>query len=125
MISRYPEHEYIFPNHNHEKKLANLERKVTLGKQGKFSNGYTIFMSSDLLLDNIKRYCMNNNIDGFSPRDFKRTFKTLAGQIKITKEIRYRIQHHALHDVSSVHYDRYDYSEEKLEALVKWEYKLK
>lgn len=49
----------------------------------------------------------------------------MAGQIKITKEIRDRIQHHALHDVSSVHYDRYDYSEEKLEALVKWEYKLK
>lgn len=70
MISRYPEHEYIFPNHNHEKKLTNLERKVTLGKQGKFSNGYTMFMSSDLLLDNIKRYCMNNNIDEFSPPRF-------------------------------------------------------
>lgn len=44
-----------------------------------------MFMSSDLLLDNIKRYCINNNIDGFSPRDFRRTFKTLAGKLKLQK----------------------------------------
>ncbi|WP_216647256.1 hypothetical protein [Enterobacter bugandensis] len=125
MISRYPEHEYISPNHNHEKKLANWNNKVSVGKQGKFSSGPTKFISSDLLLENIKRYCIKNNIDSFSPRDFRRTFKTLAGQIKITKEIRDRIQHHALHDVSSIHYDRYDYNEEKLEALLKWENKLK
>ena len=58
-------------------------------------------------------------------QDFRRTFKTLGGQLKIIEEIRDRIQHHALHDVSSVHYDRYDYNEEKLEAFLKWENKLK
>lgn len=82
-------------------------------------------MKSDLLTDNIERYCEQKNVDSFIPRDFRRTFKTLGGQLKITKEIRDRIQHHALHDVSSVHYDRYDYNEEKLEALLKWENKLK
>jgi integrase len=34
-------------------------------------------------------------------RDLRRTWKTLAGQAGISKEIRDRIQNHALHDVSS------------------------
>ncbi|QGG08824.1 hypothetical protein GH771_08805 [Enterobacter cancerogenus] len=33
-------------------------------------------------------------------------------QNKITKEIRDRIQNHAMNDSSSVHYDRYDYNDE-------------
>ncbi|OAT38125.1 integrase [Enterobacter soli ATCC BAA-2102] len=69
-------------------------------------------MSSDMLSDNVERFCKKHQVNKFIPRDFRRTFKTLAGQLKITKEIRDRIQHHALHDVSSVHDDRYDYSEE-------------
>ncbi|KJX35168.1 hypothetical protein SG71_17190 [Enterobacter chengduensis] len=85
----------------------------------------TKFMTGDLLSDNVKRFCERKHVDSFIPRDFRRTFKTLAGQLKITKEIRDRIQHHALHDVSMFHYDRYDYYEEKLESLLKWENKLK
>lgn len=80
--------------------------------------------NSELLSHNIKRFCERKVVDSFIPRDFRRTFKTLDGQLKITKVIRDRIQHHSLHDVSSVHYDRYDYNEEKLEALLKWENKL-
>jgi len=30
-----------------------------------------------------------------------------------------------MNDVSSILYDRYDYNDEKLEALLKWESKLK
>ena len=68
--------------------------------------------NSELLSGNIKRFCEKINVDSFIPRDVRRTFKRLGGQLKITKVIRDRIQHHALLDVSSVHYDRYDYNEE-------------
>ncbi|MDR7940446.1 hypothetical protein RIU82_10905 [Enterobacter soli] len=86
--------------------------KVAAGKLDEDSVAPTKFMNSELLSGNIKCFCEKINVDSFISRDFRRTFKTLGGQLKITKVIRDRIQHHALHDVSSVHYDRYDYNEE-------------
>ena len=61
----------------------------------------------------------------FTARDLRRTCKTLMGEIGISKEIRDRIQNHALNDVSSKHYDRYDYLNEKRTALAHWEQTLK
>ncbi|MFA0068465.1 tyrosine-type recombinase/integrase [Vibrio breoganii] len=61
------------------------------------------------------------NIHPFTPRDFRRTFKTLGGELGLSKEIRDRIQGHALNDVSTKHYDRYDYLQEKRDALKVWE----
>lgn len=43
------------------------------------------------------------------------------GEAGISKDIRDRIQNHALNDVSSKHYDRYDYLTEKRRALDTWE----
>jgi integrase len=59
-------------------------------------------------------------IDKFVPRDLRRTFKTLTGKAGITKDIRDRLQNHALQDVSSLHYDMYDYLHEKRAAMVIW-----
>jgi len=57
----------------------------------------------------------------FVARDLRRTCKTLMGEIGVSKELRDRIQNHALQDVSSKHYDRYDYLVEKRRALEQWE----
>ena len=54
-------------------------------------------------------------------RDLRRTFKTLGGKAGLTKEIRDRLQNHSLFDVSSRHYDRYNYLEEKREAMDIWD----
>ncbi|MEC3911034.1 tyrosine-type recombinase/integrase [Sphingobium sp. CR2-8] len=54
-------------------------------------------------------------------RDLRRTWKTLAGQAGIRKEIRDRIQNHALQDVSSKSYDRWDYMPEKRAGMEKWD----
>ncbi len=54
-------------------------------------------------------------------RDLRRTWKTLAGKAGIAKEIRDRIQNHALQDVSSKNYDRWNYMPEKRAAMVKWD----
>ncbi|WP_431065716.1 tyrosine-type recombinase/integrase [Methylotuvimicrobium sp.] len=60
----------------------------------------------------------------FTPRDLRRTVKTRMGEIGIHKSIRDIIQNHAMNDVSSKHYDRWDYLPEKREALEKWCYHL-
>jgi integrase len=57
----------------------------------------------------------------FTPRDLRRTWKTLAGHAGISKEMRDRLQNHAKGgDVSSRHYDRYGYLPERTGAMAKW-----
>lgn len=73
----------------------------------------------------ITRYREEKQMAHFSPRDLRRTCKTLMGACRIDKQTRDRLQNHALQDVSSKHYDRYDYFDEKLEALIIWNDKLK
>ena len=53
-------------------------------------------------------------------RDLRRTWKTLAGKAGVSKEIRDRIQNHALQDVSSKSYDRWTYMPEKRGGMAKW-----
>lgn len=72
----------------------------------------------------IGRYLEESGAEPFSARDLRRTWKTLAGAAGLSKEIRDRLQNHALNDVSSKHYDRYDYLEEKRQAMSRWEGRL-
>jgi hypothetical protein len=67
------------------------------------------------------RYLERTGASAFSNRDIRRTWKTLAGHAGLTKEERDLIQNHKKPDVSSRHYDRYDYLSEKREAMAKWE----
>jgi integrase len=55
-------------------------------------------------------------------RDLRRTWKTLAGKAGVPKEIRDRIQNHALQDVSSRSYDRWNYMREKRAGMIKWDH---
>ncbi len=66
------------------------------------------------------RFCRHTKAKHFSPRDLRRTWKTLAGHAGLSKDERDRIQNHSRSDVSSVHYDRYDYLREKRQAMDKW-----
>ena len=52
--------------------------------------------------------------------DLRRTWKTLAGKAGVSKEIRDRIQNHALQDVSSKSYDRWTCLPEKRAATEQW-----
>ncbi|MDG2664162.1 site-specific integrase, partial [Vibrio parahaemolyticus] len=79
----------------------------------------------DSLSQGIARYReASPHIKPFTPRDLRRTCKTLMGEIGISKSLRDRLQNHALNDVSSKHYDRYEYLPEKRIALESWEHKL-
>ncbi len=79
----------------------------------------------DSLTQAIARYREDHReFKHFIPRDLRRTCKTLMGEVGLSKSIRDRLQNHALNDVSSKHYDRYDYLSEKRKALELWESKL-
>jgi integrase len=54
-------------------------------------------------------------------RDLRRTWKTLAGKAGVPKDIRDRIQNHALQDVSSKNYDRWNYMPEKRAGMETWD----
>ncbi len=69
----------------------------------------------------ITRLLKNSTIEKFEPRDLRRTFKTLAGKAGLSKEIRDRLQNHSMNDVSTKHYDKYDYLQEKIQAMQKWD----
>jgi integrase len=77
--------------------------------------------SKTALHHGVVRLIRAENMELWSPRDLRRTCKTWQGFAGIGKEIRDRLQNHALNDVSSKHYDRHLYLKEKLEALKIWE----
>ena len=69
----------------------------------------------------ILRWCEKNQVPNFNPRDLRRTCKTLMGKAGITKTNRDILQQHNKFDVSSVHYDRYDYMIETTQSINTWE----
>lgn len=69
----------------------------------------------------LARYAKLVDVERFNARDIRRTVKTLMGERGISKECRDRVQNHALTDVSSKSYDRYEYWREKTEALNDWD----
>jgi integrase len=68
----------------------------------------------------IRRYLKKTGAAHFCPRDIRRTWKTLAGEAGIDKQLRDRLQNHSRSDISSVHYDRYEYLAEKRAAMMQW-----
>ncbi len=77
---------------------------------------------SGSILDVLRKFLSEHSeFAPFTARDLRRTWKTLAGDAGIPKELRDRLQNHAKGgDVSSRHYDRYDYLFERRAAMAKW-----
>jgi len=74
----------------------------------------------DALTNSVRKFVQSSGIESFSPRDIRRTFKTVAGSLGISLELRNRLQGHALTDVGSIFYDRHDYLSEKRIAMQAW-----
>jgi integrase len=77
-------------------------------------------LSMNAIEKEVERFIEKTGAQHFCPRDLRRTWKTLAGAAGLSKEIRDRLQNHARHDVSSRHYDRYEYLTEKRAAMALW-----
>jgi integrase len=68
----------------------------------------------------LRKYCKKNDFESFTPRDIRRTFKTLAGALGVSIEMRDILQNHARQGTSARHYDRYQYLKEKREIADLW-----
>lgn len=69
----------------------------------------------------VKKYCDAAGVTPWTPRDLRRTVKTRMGEIGVSLQIRNHLQNHALQgDVATKHYDRYDYMNEKRQAMELW-----
>jgi integrase len=78
-------------------------------------------MRVDSFYSAIRKYCLRVPGDTWTPKDIRTTFKTRGGEVGLSKDIRDRIQNHAMTDVSSRHYDMWTYLPEKRAALEKWQ----
>jgi integrase len=77
--------------------------------------------TSDIFARLVDEFIAESGVPHFTPRDLRRTWKTLAGDAGIPKDMRDRLQNHAQGgDVSSRHYDRYDYLPERRAAMARW-----
>lgn len=98
---RHPESDFLFPADTAEGHLLSAES----GKQ------LRVFRERELF-------------DKFTPRLYAVLFKTLAGDMGISTEMRDRLQSHKRPGVSAKHYDRYDYLKDKREIIEEWEQRL-
>ena len=78
-------------------------------------------MREDAVASLVIDYRKKMGAQHWTMRDIRRTAKTVLGELGVSKEVRDRIHGHALHDVSSQHYDRYGYLREKREGMAMWE----
>lgn len=56
----------------------------------------------------------------FQFSDLRRTAETMLAQLGIHKDIRAQLQSHGLSGIQTRHYDKYEYMEEKRNALIAW-----
>ena len=92
---------YLFPHHH----------------QNKVTDQPMAWRSVNQLL---RRLSGHRGWERITARDIRRTVKSRMGEAGISKEMRDRLQGHAMNDVSSKHYDRYDYLAEKTQASNQW-----
>lgn len=103
---------------------AELIESITPNRHGYFfpaARDPTRPVSHQTLYAFMWRQRQNGVIPLVTNRDLRRTWKTLAGQAGVSKEVRDRLQNHALQDVSSRNYDRWDYMPEKRAGMEKWD----
>jgi integrase len=107
------------------RQAVDLLRELPPNRHGLFfPNQYDPERPADLdsLRDLVDRFLDDHpDFQSFTPRDIRRTWKTLTGDAGISKEDRDRLQNHVKGDVSSRHSDRYEYLAEKRAAMATWE----
>ncbi|EAU1916888.1 site-specific integrase [Salmonella enterica] len=117
---------HVVPLSDKALEIINIQKNL-YGKTGflfpaKTKEGHLL---SAELSKQVRKFCDKNMFPPFTPRDIRRTFKTLAGDMGIPLELRDILQNHRRPGVSSKVYDRYYYLREKREIIEQWTNRLK
>jgi integrase len=67
----------------------------------------------------LNRIKQQSGVD-FRIHDLRRTCATNLGRLKVPRLVVAKILNHVYRDVTGLHYDRYEYGDEKKIALSKW-----
>ena len=98
-------------------------RPITGDSEVVFPKRYSKVTPTDstVLNNAIRKIWLQKKMERFTPRDLRRTVKTLAIKHGIPKSDMDLLQNHALgQDVSSRHYVRYEYLPERIATVDKW-----
>ncbi|EBI4085461.1 site-specific integrase [Salmonella enterica] len=117
---------HVVPLSDKAIEIINIQKNL-YGKTGflfpaKTKEGHLL---SAELSKQVRKFCDKNRFTPFTPRDIRRTFKTLAGDMGVPLELRDILQNHRRPGVSSKVYDRYYYLREKREIIEQWTDRLK
>lgn len=104
---------------------ALIERSAALESEWLFASGKSKLGSdglSDLAKELSDRFVAEGTCQQrFQFSDLRRTAETLLASLKVSKDTRAQLQSHGLSGVQARHYDRYEYMDEKSDALELWE----
>lgn len=93
-----------------------------------FRSGRTDYPITNQVLSYTVRHISQAMLDegvietSFCYRDIRRTIETRMSDLGISKEVRAQIQSHDLGGIQMVHYNRFDFLEQKRQALQQWEH---
>lgn len=97
-----------------------LQALSGLGHEGRIlRTGPTSIIGADTVRKAVMRLCEVLEIEPFTPHDLRRTVGTILAREGITVDVRKAILNHAPSGVTNAVYNRYDYWQEKKEALAK------
>lgn len=100
-------------------------RKETADSEYVFPNSAGTHLVDKNLSRPLKQVCLRMTAYGvditpFTPHALRRTVETGMAASRVPKEYRDRVLNHVDNSVGGVHYNVYDYADEKREALEKW-----
>ena len=91
------------------------------GNRGRvFRSAASGSLRGDAIQRCMKRLCVRMEMPHFSPHDLRRTVGTHMARIGISSDIRKSVLNHASSGVTDIHYNQYDYWQEKVAALQLW-----
>jgi len=90
------------------------KREGPILKSAKDADGV---LTGDAVRQSLRRICVKMDMFQFTPHDLRRTVGTLLAKHGIHVEVRKALLNHAPSGVTDIHYNQYDYWQEKVAAL--------
>jgi integrase len=121
---------YTKNGHDHRVPLVPLWSEFVLPRVERLTGGRPYVFASDRLqgqplhAESLQAFCSQVAAQvgfPFVARNFRTTFLTSLARLRVPQEVRQRLVNHSDGSVETVHYNMYDYDEEKWAAGLRWD----
>jgi integrase len=123
-------HRYTKNGRDHRVPLVSLWSEYVLPRVERLTAGHPYVFASDrrqeqtLHPESLQGFCVQVATQvgfPFVARNFRTTFLTSLARLRIPQEVRQRLVNHSDGSIETVHYNMYDYDEEKWAAGLRWD----